>query len=205
MKTITVLLLIGLLCSTSIIQASFVTISPGEIVLTWDEIQEKKIGTISIINKRDKTYNVNITIEPPGPQADKINYTTLPDMSWIKVYPSKISIAPGQTVLLSLYSNIPDVPDNYNQSFECWIDAHSLGDPFEAGGHMIQPEFSVVCKLKIDISGETKEKTEETVFPIVPVVAFVGVVLAVAGVGIYIMSYWKPAHDKKKQKKPDNL
>ena len=200
MRRLKLLIIIFLLVAGNIILItsptvkSGVKVSPAKLIITIEEYPEKEIHyKIKITNPYPE--DISTTLEIKHPFEIEENYTRIPDLSWIKVFPESIDIPSDSFKEIEVIVDIPEDKKTLhnNEKWEAWVIVTPRLKSV-LGGMVLQMQLAV--KLFIH-TPKTKEVSWSLPAPYIIYPVF-GAILCVIALFLTIF-YFK----KKRNIKPD--
>ncbi|UCF12614.1 MAG: hypothetical protein JSW06_11380 [Thermoplasmatales archaeon] len=150
MKRQTLIFLIFLFLAGNIILLSSpcvksgVKVSPAELIITIDDYPKKEIQyKIKVTNPF--AWDIRVYSKAIHPYGKKENYTTIPDLSWIKILPVTLNIPANSYKEFEVFINIPEDKKmlHYNENWEVWVVVTPRLTSFSGGGALIQLQLAV--------------------------------------------------------------
>ena len=189
----TICIIFVMLMATGIIIPSVGAWSINPAKWTFYMREEPKIVPVyfdmEIKNNADSDITVHLSaIEPEKLyEEEKVNFpggnTPIPDLSWIHFSESEVIIPANSNKEIPITIDIPDNPENYNQSWEVWVYA----DQVSSGGN-IQVDYKCRWTIQTPIGSNTQSQGifsdgEGGINPL----AIIGVIVAIVLVTSYIL------------------
>lgn len=103
----------------------------------------------SLINETNNKKTVEIYPEIPGKDELKENYEAIPDPTWVKVIPDKVTLGPGETVLCDVILSIPNDEKLKSRHFQAHIVAREATDELGQG---VGLAFGILLRSRIRFS-----------------------------------------------------
>jgi len=99
-----------------------------------------------VINNAEEKKEVEVTIEKPSKSQLRENYESLPDVSWITIFPAKFVLEPGEKMGCDLIISIPPDEEYANRHYQAMIVAESIGEP--GTGSSVAINFALASRLR---------------------------------------------------------
>lgn len=106
--------------------------------------QERNIP-FTVINNADERKDVEVTIQIPTESQLKENYEPIPDITWVEVVPSEITLEPGEKVDCDIIISIPEDEKYEDRHFQAMIETKSKGLPDLRG---ISISFALASRIR---------------------------------------------------------
>lgn len=116
------LVTVNILLITSPIVKSGVKVSPAKLIITIEEYPEKEIQyKIKITNPYSQ--EITASLEVKHPYEIEENYSQIPDLSWVKVYPESLVIPSDSYEEIEVIVDIPEDKKTIhnNEKWEAWV------------------------------------------------------------------------------------
>lgn len=108
----------------------------------------------TIVNNAEEKRDIEVTIQLPSESQMKENYESIPDVSWVSVFPSRFQLGPGESIDCDIIISIPPEEEFENRHFQAMIETKSAGKP---GGVGVTISFALSSRLRFS-TGPRPEK-----------------------------------------------
>ncbi len=114
-----ILLLFSNLLSASNFSTSFadVILSNMKVGMVYSLKQEKGLP-YTVTNLSEEPIDIEIIVQKPLPQELQEGYEAVPDISWVKVFPTVFRLEPGEKMNCDIIISIPDDEKYKNRHFQ---------------------------------------------------------------------------------------
>ena len=102
----------------------------------WTRIELADGTRYSVENATDRTLRIGVEAIRPFDAGDKKKHAThavVPDLSWVKVTPSTLTLKPGETGVADVVISVPDKPEFADRKYRFWVRAKTLDGQFAVG------------------------------------------------------------------------
>jgi len=110
----------------------------------------------TVANYAESKREIEVTIKKPSKSQLKDNYESVPDVSWVTVFPSRFSLEPGEEMDCDLIISIPPDEEYANRHYQTMIISQSAGKP-GIGAMGIGLNFALASRLRFS-TGPRPEK-----------------------------------------------
>ncbi len=183
------LLMLVIFSCCSAVASAGITVSPLELTIAMeDEFLSGDTGMkITVYNAGDQDVNVTWYIEHPNPPSYmRANKTTMPNLSWIDVEPSWIVLQPHRSARFSIFTDIPDRTDLYDQHWEVWVTFKSGKQGMFAFEHAVRVYIDTPAESEPD--GTLPGATDTVIVPVAFVALVAGILI---GIVVVMRSRWR--------------
>jgi len=109
-------------------------------------LKENREVSFTVVNNAEEQRNIEVRIAPPRESQLREGYESVPDVSWVTVYPSFFSLEPGESMDCDLIISIPHEERYQDRHFQAMIVTESAGRP--GGAHGVSINFSLVNRIR---------------------------------------------------------
>lgn len=88
---------------TPFVDVALDRLKPGRVY----EVGEAAAQPLSLVNRGQVPVTVVVEPERPAPEFLKPGYEPIPDLSWVRVEPSRLTLPPGQSARARVYLKVP--------------------------------------------------------------------------------------------------
>ena len=165
--------------------------SPAKLVITMPEGYPEGEIQYKIKVTNPCSYDIKVSSKVSNPFEITADFTTVPDLSWISVFPESLDIPAKSSKEVEVIIDMPESEKNqqYNKNWEVWVIVQPVGFS-EVGGMVIQTQVAV----KLFIHTPTGTATPQT--PQVPPPFYIAVGIILGLVLIFVtFSYFKKKKD----------
>ena len=149
-----------LLASQSFAAMHSLTTNFGDVILSSMKpgmvysLKKEENLPFKVINNAEKKRDIEVTVQVPIISQMTKNYDSIPDVSWISVFPSRFQLEPGESIDCDIIISIPPDEKFENRHFQAMIETKSAGKP---GGQGISISFALSSRLRFS-TGPRPEK-----------------------------------------------
>jgi len=121
-------------------------------------IKKEKRLPYKVMNKTDKEIDVEVVVEKPSPSELREGYEPVPDVSWVKVFPTIFHLAAGESTDCDVIISIPPEEKYANRHFQIMLVTQTLEKPGTRG---IAIGFALASRLRFSTGPTPVEALEE--------------------------------------------
>jgi len=121
-------------------------------------IKKEKGLPYKVMNKTDKEIDVEVIVEKPSSSELREGYEPVPDVSWVKLFPTIFHLGPGEGTDCDVIISIPDEEKYANRHFQIMLVTQTLEKPGTRG---IAISFALASRLRFSTGPTPVEVLEE--------------------------------------------
>lgn len=110
-----------------------------------------------VMNLAEKDVHVEVAVEKPSQDELREGYEPVPDVSWVKVFPTVFHLKPGESTNCDVIIAIPDDEKYTNRHFQVMLITQTVEKP---GARGVATSLGVKSRLRFS-TGPTPEKVME--------------------------------------------
>jgi hypothetical protein len=100
----------------------------------WTRVLTKGGGRYALENTSEQNLKVEIQAVKPFLDAGRLRpYEPVPDQAWVRLKPSHLTLAPGETAEVEIEIHVPSDAAWAGRRYEAWIQARTVGGQFRVG------------------------------------------------------------------------
>lgn len=108
-------------------------------------LKQERRYPYKVRNNTDSSEDVEITVEIPSPTQMKDGYEPIPDVTWVKVFPTSFHLKPGEGTDCDVIISIPEGEEFANRHFQAMIVTKTVGHPDVRG---IALTFALASRMR---------------------------------------------------------
>ena len=163
------------------------SVTPRELTINMEDffIQGNTSKKISVTNQIEESINITWYLDNPSQDLIRENKTLIPSLTWISIEPEWKIIPPNGSTFFYIYSDIPEIKDNYNQHWELWPVFKQEESEFFNWEHAVRLYIDTPETIQND------EKKDQNIFSIfsenILMILLIAIILTIAAVSIFFV------------------
>ncbi len=125
-------------------------LKPGMI---YSILKEKNVP-YRVFNNSEQEADVEVVVEKPRPSQLKQGYEPIPDVSWVKVVPTRFHLKQGEGTKCDVIISVPDDKKYANRHFQAMLVTQTVEKP---GARGVAISFALASRLRFS-TGPSPEK-----------------------------------------------